>query len=581
MGSDVRNDRSGRRHFLRMTGAVLGSATVGAKSRETCLSPPAIPDGIPLSLTNHRNWSFDVDVPLLWIAKPRTAGDVVTLANWAKDHGYVLRARGMNHNWSPIVVTNGTDVCADRVLLVDTTGLAGATSFKFRNGRPIAGFRAGTTVEAATAFLETLNNFGASRAPGYTFQNMTAPGQLTLGGVLAIGGHGCGVPSSTPEPDLNGCLSNLVSSLTAVVTDPGDRYDEYTLRKFDRAEVQTAAFLVHLGRAFITEVELQVIPNFYLQVASRYPTLDTLFCPPGPSLPADALASLLDEFGRVEVIWFCYTNQAWVKTWELKPFRIPPQVSGPYNYPWANNIDPLTNGALHWLLRGNPALAPSFGELQLGIAKHFSPEGSTMNGTARDLLLFVNASTMRVTAFAYAIQMRRRDVQSAVNTWYELYRDLVERYRSNGKYPWNSAVELRFTTTDMNSDLAVPRASAPALSAARSVRPLDPALDTVMWVSVLTVTGTPDSNQFFAELEERMAAVWARPGNNVMRPEWAKGWAYTADGGPWTNESILTQQIPSHYNQPTPAFEQARQTLAAYDRFHIYTNSFLDTFLPG
>src|SRR5688500_17323534 len=221
MGSDIRIDRSGRRQFLRMTGAVLGSATVGANSRTTCLSPPPLPDGIPLSLTNHRNWSFDVDVPLLWIAKPRTAGDVVRLTNWAKDHGYVLRARGMSHNWSPIVVTNGTDVCVDCVLLVDTTGLAGVTSFKLRNGRPIVGFRAGTTVEAATAFLETMNNYGASRAPGYTFQNMTAPGQLTLGGVLAIGGHGCGVPSSTPEPDLNGCLSNLVSSLTAVVTDPG------------------------------------------------------------------------------------------------------------------------------------------------------------------------------------------------------------------------------------------------------------------------------------------------------------------------------------------------------------------------
>ena len=66
-----------------------------------------------------------------------------------------------------------------------------------------------------------------------------------------------------------------------------------------------------------------------------------------------------------------------------------------------------------------------------------------------------------------------------------------------------------------------------------------------------------------------------------MRPEWSKGWAYTAEGGSWTNESILTGQIPSHYNQPVATFEHARQTLAAYDRFHIYSNSFLDTLLPG
>ena len=74
-----------------------------------------------------------------------------------------------------------------------------------------ATFGAGTTLEAATAFLEAQENQGASRAPGYSFLNMPAPGDLSIGGTLAIGGHATSVPiKGVVEPDLLGCLSNLI-----------------------------------------------------------------------------------------------------------------------------------------------------------------------------------------------------------------------------------------------------------------------------------------------------------------------------------------------------------------------------------
>jgi hypothetical protein len=96
------------------------------------------------------------------------------------------------------------------------------------------------------------------------------------------------------------------------------------------------------------------------------------------------------------------------------------------------------------------------------------------------------------------------------------------------------------------------------------------------------VPGTPSSNAFFTELESWMTSVWGVPGNDVMRPEWSKGWAYTTDGGAWTNQDLLTNNIPAHYMQSASQdFAWAKTTLAAYDASHIYTNAFLDVLLPG
>ena len=100
--------------------------------------------------------------------------------------------------------------------------------------------------------------------PGYSFLNMPTPGSLSLGGILAIGGHGTSVPvNGLSEPDLMGCLSNLIVSFKAVTTDPDDPNSrEYSIREFDRNHPDAPAFLVHLGRAFITEVTLAAVPNY-------------------------------------------------------------------------------------------------------------------------------------------------------------------------------------------------------------------------------------------------------------------------------------------------------------------------------
>jgi hypothetical protein len=81
--------------------------------------PPNFPPSIPLALDNFENWSTEIQVPNQWIATPANDQDVVTLANWAKQAGYTLRALGKQHNWSPLVLPTGAPV-----VLVSTVNLS-------------------------------------------------------------------------------------------------------------------------------------------------------------------------------------------------------------------------------------------------------------------------------------------------------------------------------------------------------------------------------------------------------------------------------------------------------------------------
>ena len=150
--------------------------------------PPGFPEGIPIVRVHFENWSLAISANL-WAASPMKVDQIVEIANWSVKHGYKVRPLGYSHNWSPLVVDGGG---AKDVLLVDLRQLARAQIPTLDDSKLQATFSAGTNVEEATAWLAKQGSGGG--APGYTFQNFTAPGKLTLGGVLAIRAHGTGVP---------------------------------------------------------------------------------------------------------------------------------------------------------------------------------------------------------------------------------------------------------------------------------------------------------------------------------------------------------------------------------------------------
>src|ERR1019366_2188846 len=119
---------------------------------------------------------------------------------------------------------------------------------------------AGLTMDALTTALA---------AAGYGFCAMPAPGDITLGGMLAINAHGSAIPGTGETPlsgQTYGSLSNLILSLTAVVWSSAQ--GQYVLKTFQRSDPDIRAFLAHLGRAFVTQVTLQVAASQNLRCQS-------------------------------------------------------------------------------------------------------------------------------------------------------------------------------------------------------------------------------------------------------------------------------------------------------------------------
>lgn len=541
--------------------------TVAAQGATEGTVPPEFPASIPLYLQPYQNWVGTIHVDHVWTCAPRAAADVVTLANWARRHGYRLRARGHMHNFSPLTLT-GQRSDAQRVVLVDTT--------KHLTGRAMASTRPATVWVGAGTSMESLLTYLQGR--GYGLTAAPATGHLTVGGVLAIGAHGTGVATPEeyqPSDHLYGSLSNLVVSLTAVVWDQAS--DRYVARTFHRSHPDCAALLTHLGRAFITDVTLRVGADSYLQCVSDVTTpASKLFAAPG-STSAQSFAAMVDRSGRVETIWFPFTDHTWTKTWTERPI-CPSQsrpVDAPYNYPFTDNIPrPLAELAAT-LVEGAPELAPALGELQYTTTAHglATTCSADLWGASKNLLLYSKPTTLRYSLNGYAILTRRSSIQRVVHQFSTFYQDRLHAYQHRGEYPVNGPIEIRISGLDHASGINVAGAQEPTLSAV-TPNPSHPEWDIAIWLDLLTFPNTPHAGHFYREIEEFVFNNYRAP-YAMARAEWSKGWGYT-DEGAWSNPTILTQTIPGTFGT---TWSWAAAKLAAYDPHQIFSNEFLDDFL--
>jgi hypothetical protein len=530
--------------------------------------------------TEFRDWSQATVVEGVPTVVASHADDVVRFCNEAaarNAQGMKVRALGHSHNWSPLILPTNS-AANPNVLLVDTRNLTGQPTATVVGNQVHATFGAGTTLEEATAFLESLDNAGASQAPGYGFLNMPAPGGLSLGGILAVGGHGTSVPGEgATEPDLMGCLSNLIVSFKAVTTDPTDPASHYSVREFDRAHPDAPAFLTHLGRAFITEVTLAAVPNYFLKLTNKFPTMKELMASPGTPSP-NSLSSLLDSYGRVEAIWFPYADEVWVQCMERERRKPSNPVSGPYNYGWMNGISLEWSNAVKDTLIESPSQIKSLSEIE-EVWTRTNESGVSLTGTARDLEIYLTSDTLRMGIFGYALQLPRSEIQRVANEFYDAFSSLLQTYNRKDQWPVNGAVEIRCTTLDKPGELGIAGARPPALSVTHAVDAAASDVDTVLWLDVLAFPATPNSSRFFTDLEHWMIATWHPRYSNRLRPEWSKGWAYTESGGPWTDTELISKWVPSLYDAATDGltFAWARQTLAKYDGANIFSNDWLTT----
>jgi hypothetical protein len=563
--------------FVGIVDDVVSSATL-----------PNFPPNIPVAQTAFKNWSLTIDAASVWTATPTSASDVVAICNWAKSNGYTVRATGIKHTWSPITIPDNLASTA-KVLLVDTSKLNSFTMIPAANGQPpMVRVGTGATMGDLQSFLQ--NQQGNGAAPGYSFANTPAPDHLTVGGVLAINGHGTSV--STPPLDAfpigYGSMSNNIMELTAVVTDGTS--DDYQLKTFTRNDVDTKALLTHLGRAMIVEVVLLVIDNYNLRCQSFTDiAASALFAQQtGSTPPPQSMADYLQQSGRVEAIWFPFTSNPWFKVWTVAPTQPAGsrKVDSPNNYPFSDSLpdSPVITNLLKAITTGLPWLTPLFGQTMFLVtdAGLSIDNARDIWGPSKNTLFYVKDSTLRVTANGYAVLMKKADVQNAVAAFATQFESMLNKYKGNGKYPVNSALEIRVTGLDSP-------ASVPSGMGLSDSRPLISSLstddetvakgwDVALWLDVLTLPGTKSSDEFYAELEDWFVSTFDGTTARVV-PEWSKGWAYTPDQGPWTNGNFMQRVRGAFTDSRTPGdnWDYEVQTLSNFDKHNLFRTDLLDT----
>ena len=539
----------------------------------SCSTPSGFPAGIALYQQAYINWARDISVDPMWTCTPVTPADVVTVCNWAQAQGYKVRPLGSMHNWSPLTVAAGA-TCPN-IILVDTKQNLTAVTINSTGTPATVTAQTGVLMDSLLATLENAG-LGVNACP--------APGDITLGGALAINGHGTCVPAvgeTLLSGNTYGSLSNRILSLTAVVWNSAT--GQYALQTFQRTDAGCAALLTHIGRAFITEVTLQAGANQRLRCQSWFnQSAAELFAAPGSS--GSTFASYLDSAGRVETIWFPFTANPWLKVWSVSPTQpwTSVEVSQPYNYSFSDDIpqsiiDSEAQGVLN-----DPSSTPNFGGTQYNVVA----AGLVVTGTwdiwgwSKNLLLYILPTTLRVTANGYAVITSRANVQRAINDFYVMYSAKLAAYQAAGQYPMNGPVEIRVTGLDQPGDVVgIANAPSPQLSALRP-RPDQPDWDTAVWFDILTIPGTQYADQFYTEVEQWMYSNYASYG--MVRVEWSKGWGYTSSGG-WTDPTALGTTIPDSLRTGQLVgdnWDTAEATLDAFDPARLFTSPLLDTLLP-
>jgi FAD/FMN-containing dehydrogenase len=580
-GPSIRRSFS-RRQFIAASAGVAALGVVdwtpvfqvpAASAESTLPTPPNFPSTIPLYQQAFQNWSGEIVLEDAWTCAPASDSDIVTLANWAYPIGYEIRARGKMHNWSPLVIP--VNAVGGNLVLADTTQQLTSVTIDASGSPSTVTAQTGVTMDVLLQELEDAG-LGLTAHP--------APGDITIGGVLAIDGHGTAIPAQgeTIVPGHTyGSVSNLVLSLTAVVWNAAQ--GQYVLRQFERSDPAIKPLLAHLGRTFVTEVTLQVGANTRLRCQSFTNVASSaLFGAPGSS--SQTFDNYVEESGRVETIWFPFTSEPWLKVWTVSPTQplLSREVDAPYNYVFADVIPQTLSDLIKEILEGDVAVTPTFGQAELAIVTAGLVGTLTADiwGWAKDLLLYVKPSTLRVTANGYAVLTNRASIQQVISDFITYYESQVAVFQAAGNYPMNGPVEIRVTGLDNPGDVEIASAVSPQLSALRP-RPDQPGWDVAVWFDILTMPGTPLSDAFYQGIETWMFANYTGS-YAAVRPEWSKGWAYTNTAA-WSDPTMLGTTIPNAITAGQASgdgWAAAVATLDSYDPYRVFSNAFLNGFMP-
>jgi FAD/FMN-containing dehydrogenase len=544
-----------------------------AHVRTNTVPLPNFPREIDVFQQRYKNWSCEIDVKSVWTCLPKTPFEITAVVNWAYKNNFKIRPKGKMHNWAPFTISNNIDP-STKVVLIDMVSFLTKISIDKSQTPNTVTAQTGITMDSLLAQLED---------DGLGFTATPATGNLSLGGVLAINGHGAAIaPLNKKNATLGqsyGSLSNLIVSLTAIIWDYES--NQYILKIFKRSDPHCKAFLVHLGRAFIVEATLQVVQNQRLRCQSIIGIPAAELFGKGNSSPYN-FANFAEKTGRVEAILFPFTEKPWLKVWSSTGDKKPDSsmlVDSPYNYPFSDNISEKTYQFIDSIISGNLSITPAFGKLGYFITSVGLQYNNAFDlwGWSKNLMLYIKPTTLRMAENGYVIITKRENIQRVINEFYSQYCFLINKYSSQNQYPINGPIEIRVTGLDDPKDIMNPCAESPLLSAIKICSDNNE-WDVGVWIDILTLPGTPFSNQFYQEIEEwffyNYTGTYA-----TVRVEWSKGWGFTRSSA-WSNVNVLEKRIPNSLSNGETSndnWEMACSILNYYDPHRIFTSQLHDS----
>ncbi|OUS25467.1 hypothetical protein A9Q99_21315 [Gammaproteobacteria bacterium 45_16_T64] len=589
--SDEKNNTSmSRRKFLGGTlataaaGTVLpGCKVVAGSGSNTIPEPPQFPENIELYQRTFTNWAREVKISGVWFCSPMTADEVLQVANWAKDHDYRLRPMGSGHGFAPTLLPRGHS--GEKVILINTHDYMNSITVNTGTATSVVHCDAGAYIEDICAELE-LFELG--------LYHTTAPGGVSIAGALAMNAHGAAIPKdgeTLARGHSWGTLSNLVLELTAVAWD--ESLGQYTLKTYVRNDPEIGPLLTCLARAFITSVTLQAGPNLKIRLKSQtdLTASEVLALPENET--ENSFSNLSYQYGTVDIIYYPFNpeNIVWLKYWTVTPEKpaTSREVFEPYQLTDGVTMAPWQADILSSALRTFPRIVPQFnktavdGLLSLVTNEDPNTKINDLWGSAYTTTLYVQPDTPRVTVAAWGVVVSRHNMQRALAEWYVFFTELLNEFQSRGLFPYSGPVELRAHGLDNSDDVLTDGAIEPTLSGARP-HPDHPDKDTIIWFAINNNVDQPAATEFNTRLEQWFYSNYASYG--LVRPEWTKGYAYTADGefgGAWTNNEMLTETYPQTWGNGYPAdnnWSSATAQFWAMDPHGIFSNKHLDKLFP-
>lgn len=563
--ADISGGDVSRRRFLAATAASAGLLWRPLRQLtpfddDAGAVPPGFPKGVRLYRTQYENWAGEIRLDDVWSAEVHSADDIVNVVNWAAARGWKVRPSGARHGWSPFTVTAGQPADTELVI-IDTITALHKISVDKKNKTLFA--QAGALLDDIMVALED-QDLG--------FTSIPAPGAITIAGALAINGHGAAIPAKGEDTAGRsyGSLSNRIVSLKAIVFD--EATNKYAIKTFDRSNPITKAMLTSLGRVFVTSVVLRAEKNTNLRCISTVDVPSSeLFAKAGSK--GRTFASYVDKTGRVEAILFPFTDRPWLKYWSVEDNKPAGsrKVTGPYNYPFSDNVPVEVAHLGARIIAGRGEITPSFGNTMLAVTTQglTATNSHDIWGSARNSQHYIKPTTLRAGELGHAIITSRANIQRAVHEFVTKYHDLVNQYQARGLYPANMPIEIRCNGIDDPSTVGVPGAEAPALSASAPV-PSHPEWDVAIFVNSLSLVGGAGDYVFKRDLEQWIFDNYSGDYATV-RVEWSKGWGYTDHGG-WSHRRVLDEAIPNSF----PLWEWTTAQFKKLDPHNVFTTPLLE-----